>query len=69
LCTVENGYVRGSVRVPSGFDAVSMMKKCSHLLENFGGHAPAAGFRLKENNLEDFKKCLINNIMYPKKNI
>jgi single-stranded-DNA-specific exonuclease len=69
LCTVENGYARGSVRVPAGSDAVSMMKKCSHLLENFGGHAPAAGFRLKENNLEDFKKCLINNIMYPKKNI
>ncbi len=69
LCAVENGYARGSVRVPAGSDAVSMMKKCSHLLESFGGHAPAAGFRLKESNLEDFKKCLINNIMYPEKNI
>jgi single-stranded DNA-specific DHH superfamily exonuclease len=38
-----------------------MMKKCKHLLENFGGHAPAAGFRLKEGNLEEFKKCLVSN--------
>ncbi|MEA2092875.1 MAG: DHH family phosphoesterase [Patescibacteria group bacterium] len=61
---VENGYARGSVRVPFGDDAVDMMKKCKHLLENFGGHAPAAGFRLKEDNLEEFKKCLINNSLY-----
>jgi single-stranded-DNA-specific exonuclease len=61
IYTVENGYARGSVRVPFGEDAVAMMKKCKHLLENFGGHAPAAGFRLKEGNLEEFKKCLVSN--------
>jgi single-stranded-DNA-specific exonuclease len=62
IYTVENGYARGSVRVPVGYDAVDMMKKCKHLLENFGGHAPAAGFRLKEEKLEEFKKCLMSLI-------
>jgi len=49
----------GSVRIPSGFNGVDALISCSHLLKTYGGHALAAGFRLKNENLEKFKKCLI----------
>ncbi|HHE76665.1 MAG TPA: hypothetical protein ENL27_01625 [Candidatus Parcubacteria bacterium] len=52
----------GSVRAPEGFNAVEMMKKCSQFLETFGGHPQAAGFRVKNKHLEEFKNCLIKNI-------
>ncbi|MFH1643028.1 MAG: DHH family phosphoesterase [Patescibacteria group bacterium] len=49
----------GSVRVPLGLDAVKAMTSCNELLETYGGHPSAAGFRLKNENLEEFKNCLI----------
>jgi single-stranded-DNA-specific exonuclease len=52
----------GTVRAPKGINSVDLMKKCSKHLITFGGHAPASGFRLKNENLEKFKKCLIKNL-------
>lgn len=52
----------GTVRTPSGVDGVLLMKKCSENLLTFGGHPSAAGFRLKNENLEKFRECLIKNI-------
>ena len=49
----------GSVRMPKGMDAVKAMQSCQKLLITFGGHPPAAGFRIKNQNLEKFKNCLI----------
>ena len=49
---------RGAVRVPAGINAVEMMKKCSKHLLNYGGHPQAAGFRVKNEDLEKFKECL-----------
>lgn len=51
----------GTVRAPRGVNSVSLMKKCKKLLLTFGGHPPASGFRLKNENLEEFKKCLLKN--------
>lgn len=51
----------GTVRTPKGINSVSLMKKCSEYLLTYGGHAPAAGFRLKNENLEKFKECLLKN--------
>jgi single-stranded-DNA-specific exonuclease len=51
----------GAVRVPSGVDSVKLMGKCSKFLETYGGHPAASGFRIKNKNLEKFKKCLIKN--------
>ncbi len=59
---IEDGCARGSARVPKGYDAVDMMKRCQNYLTNFGGHAPAAGFRLNSEYLESFKSCLIKNL-------
>ncbi len=49
-----------SARLPKGFDGVKAMQHCQDLLISFGGHAPACGCRLKKENLEKFKSCLIN---------
>lgn len=53
---------QGSVRVPKDVDSVKMMMNCSHFLEAYGGHQRASGFRVKNENLEKFKECLIKNI-------
>lgn len=53
---------QGTVRVPEGIDSVSLMKKCKKYLITFGGHKAASGFRIKNENLEKFKKCLIENL-------
>ncbi len=50
---------RGTVRMPPGMDAVKMMSFCANLLQTFGGHPPAAGFSVKNKNLEKFRECLI----------
>lgn len=51
---------RGTVRVPKGIDAVKAMDSCKDLLEMYGGHAPAAGFTVKNENLEKFKNALVD---------
>lgn len=50
----------GAVRMPKGLDGVKAMISCRQLLKTYGGHPPAAGFRIKNENLEKFKKCLID---------
>jgi len=52
-------FSRGSVRTPQGIDSVEILKKSSQfLLEGFGGHPPAAGFAIRNENLESWKKYL-----------
>jgi single-stranded-DNA-specific exonuclease len=53
---------QGTVRMPSGGNAVVMMKKCKKYLLTFGGHPMAAGFRVKNENLEKFKTCLLKQL-------
>jgi single-stranded-DNA-specific exonuclease len=50
---------RGSLRMPEGMNGVEALKSCSELLESFGGHPPAAGFTIKNENLASFRECLI----------
>jgi single-stranded-DNA-specific exonuclease len=50
---------QGTARTAKGFNLVEAMKSCAILLESYGGHSPAAGFRIKNENLEKFKQCLI----------
>ena len=49
----------GSVRNPKPTNSVDAMKSCSDILITYGGHANASGFRVKNENLEKFKTCLI----------
>ncbi|MBI2123895.1 MAG: DHH family phosphoesterase [Candidatus Wildermuthbacteria bacterium] len=50
----------GSARAPSGYDTVQAMKAYAALLITYGGHAQASGFRLRNENLEKFKDCLVD---------
>jgi len=51
----------GSVRNPKGTNSVEAMKECHDFLITYGGHAQASGFRIKNENLEKFKNCLIKH--------
>jgi len=51
---------QGSSRTPKEIDSVKAMSSCAELLETYGGHAQASGFRVKNKNLENFKNCLIS---------
>jgi len=50
----------GSVRNPKGTNSVDAMKTCADFLLNYGGHAQASGFRIKNKDLDKFKDCLNN---------
>jgi len=45
----------GSGRSPRAFNITEALSSCSDLLINFGGHSQAAGFTVKNENLEKFK--------------
>ncbi len=49
---------RGSVRTPKGVNSLEALKHCHSLLEVYGGHSPASGFTVKNENLEKLKQCL-----------
>ena len=51
---------QGSIRAPKGFNVVEAMKNCSKLLITYGGHPLAAGFTIKNKNIEKFRECLID---------
>lgn len=55
----------GAVRTPKGLNSVEAMESCSKLLETFGGHPLAAGFTIKNENLEKFKTCLMKYFSKP----
>jgi len=54
----KQGKSKGSVRTPKGIDGVEALKACDKYLDMYGGHPPAAGFTIKNENLEKFKQCL-----------
>jgi len=50
---------QGGIRAPSGFNVVEAMKTCSKDLLTYGGHPQAAGFRIKNEDLNKFRECII----------
>jgi len=59
IFSLNNGIAKGSARANANVNLHTIITKASHLLLGFGGHKNAAGLSLKEENLEDFK-ALIN---------
>jgi single-stranded-DNA-specific exonuclease len=57
LISVRNGFGKGSARSIQGFHLFDGFEKNSHFLENYGGHAMAAGLRLKAENIDPFRKA------------
>src|SRR5699024_338997 len=58
LFSSVNGLLKGSARSIGGFNIYNAISECSDLLEEFGGHAFAAGLSLKPEKLEPFKNQL-----------
>ncbi len=54
VLTESNGMATGSARSVKDFDVYTAIERCSHLLEQFGGHKFAAGLSLKLENLNAF---------------
>lgn len=51
---------KGSARSVDGVNIVEAIRTCSDILVNCGGHPAAAGFTIKTNKIEEFKKRLVS---------
>ncbi|MBU0671417.1 MAG: single-stranded-DNA-specific exonuclease RecJ [Candidatus Margulisbacteria bacterium] len=51
LVGVNEGIGRGSARSISGFNVFNLLNSCQDLFIDFGGHAGAAGFEIKADNI------------------
>jgi len=60
ITKAENG-VKGSGRSIEEYNMFEELIKCKDLLEKFGGHPMAAGFSLKEENIDEFRRRLNEN--------
>ncbi len=49
---------RGSARSWGEVNLLSILSRCSHLLEELGGHKKAAGFGIRKENAEAFKEAV-----------
>ncbi|MGN0143524.1 MAG: single-stranded-DNA-specific exonuclease RecJ [Clostridium sp.] len=58
IITKSEDGVKGSGRSIEEYNMFEELVKCKDLLEKFGGHPMAAGFSLKEENIDEFRKRL-----------
>lgn len=59
IIAIDQNIGKGSIRTIPEFPLLSMLHSQSNLLTNFGGHDFAAGFLIKEKNIETFKTNFI----------
>lgn len=55
ICLQEDGKGKGSCRSYGGFNLFCALERCADLLEGYGGHALAAGFTIKAENIDAFR--------------
>jgi single-stranded-DNA-specific exonuclease len=61
IITKSEDGVKGSGRSIEEYNMFEELVKCKDLLDKFGGHPMAAGFSLKEENIDEFRKRLNEN--------
>ena len=63
VCTRDSnkGYCVGSARSFDWYDVSGAIGRCKDYLRDFGGHIQAAGFTLRRECFEDFRRELINH--------
>ena len=54
--------IKGSGRSIKGINLFHVLERCSHVVEQFGGHAMAVGLTLKKENLEQFSRLFNHKI-------
>ncbi|MFH1347732.1 MAG: DHHA1 domain-containing protein, partial [Candidatus Margulisiibacteriota bacterium] len=62
LVGVNEGLGRGSARSIDGFNIFELLESCRDLFLDFGGHAGAAGFEIKSENISELQKRLKEEI-------
>jgi single-stranded-DNA-specific exonuclease len=60
IIAIEDGVGKASIRSIKEFPLLAILKKCSDILINFGGHDFAAGMTILSENIGEFKKHFIN---------
>ncbi len=63
VISIEDGVGTASARSIDGFHLHEALANCAEYLENFGGHAGAAGLTIKEENIDPFRS-LINAVAH-----
>lgn len=58
MISIEDGKGKGSARSIPGFNLYQAMVSCRDYIEQFGGHAMAAGFSLDESSISEFRTAL-----------
>jgi len=58
VISLNNGIGKGSGRSISGFNIYKGIQQCASLLLSYGGHCYAAGFSIKEENIDEFTGLL-----------
>jgi single-stranded-DNA-specific exonuclease len=56
ICLQADGKGKGSCRSYGGVNLFAALEQCSDLLEGYGGHALAAGFTIREENVPAFRR-------------
>ncbi len=56
MITIEEGIGKGSARSIPGFDLFNAIRRCSDLLEQYGGHKYAAGLTIRADRIPEFKE-------------
>ena len=55
MICLDHGHGKGSCRSFGGFNLFAALEQCATLLEGYGGHALAAGFTIREENVPAFR--------------
>ena len=58
MICLDGGVGKGSCRSWGGVNLFQLLQQSAHLLENFGGHALAAGFTVREENIPALTEAL-----------
>jgi single-stranded-DNA-specific exonuclease len=58
VLSTENGYAHGSARSVGDYHLLNALESCADLFEQFGGHAAAAGMKIKVDNIEELRRRL-----------
>ena len=56
--SVEDGYAHGSARSIGSYHLLKGLDTCAELFEQYGGHAAAAGMKIKADNIEKLQERL-----------
>lgn len=58
VLSIEDGIAHGSARSIAGYHLLKGLDSCAELFEQYGGHAAAAGMKIKQENIQNLQERL-----------